>query len=431
MKHLLVLPAVMTAVGFTVGCSTTAEPLHSPTVAQNYWAEQGIRRVGEEFVHEGYMQNGVIVTPSKNWFFGQGASFSSSMAQGAPASQYTSSGVPVTDAEIRPIADVIASNPVSVHPPLPDGGQKLLVEGDTIDSISSQFGGMVRPDGATARRQGTARSLKEMQAYKALDIAGRYLEDGQTKTYERLDNLRAKQLMSAPEDGSFNPLRIMAHLDMMDPSLVQPINGRLYQGDDRTPVPLFDLGKANLKEKYMRELENFAADFHHVDNLIVVGGYTDPSGPPEINERLAKERSESVGYFLRTQGGLDDRVLLLYGRPQCCYVEPNTTERGRAMNRRAEISVRGLFLRVDASNSESLAKGLARAFRTMGGDETLGLRVYGVAPSDAEARQLALDMKAFLKSEQIGLERVGLGESAKGLRREIVVEIVEDFGDIK
>ncbi len=424
MKRAMMIVGALVGVS---GCATTEVEVMPPQHQfDRYWAENGIRQVGERYVHEGHIQNGVIVTPSTNWFFGQGEGFDPNAAPVRPEVAQGYDGVPVVD-----IPTEAPAHPghfhESVHPPQPNGGQMLMVENHGLDPISQEFGGGTTPGSQASLQRGTTRSLKEMQALEKLDVAGRYVEDGLHAPYARLDDMKARQLLSSPEDGTFNPLRILGYLEVMDPDTVTALETAVYTDDLRAPVPLFDLGKFNIKPDDALDLRRFADELHGYGNLVVVGGYTDPTGSTLFNKTLAHKRAQAVAEHL-VKSGMKEQVLYLFGRPQCCYVQPNDTEKNRALNRRAEISLRGQFVRVDASNSESLAKGLARVFKTMGGRSHLGIRVYGVAPDEEAAVALATDMQEFLTAPQVGVKNVGIGEAAQGSRREVILEIVKNFG---
>jgi outer membrane protein OmpA-like peptidoglycan-associated protein len=71
---------------------------------------------------------------------------------------------------------------------------------------------------------------------------------------------------------------------------------------------------------------------------VVIAGYTDSTGSQVENEKLARDRAESVASYFRGQG-VTFKEVLTGGRADCCPVAPNTTAEGRAENRRAEIWV--------------------------------------------------------------------------------------------
>jgi len=76
---------------------------------------------------------------------------------------------------------------------------------------------------------------------------------------------------------------------------------------------------------------------------LTITGYTDDttSGGTITNKSLAQQRAKSVFDFLVTLG-LDEKRTTLKASPLCCYVAPNTTDSGRALNRRVEIIITSL-----------------------------------------------------------------------------------------
>lgn len=74
------------------------------------------------------------------------------------------------------------------------------------------------------------------------------------------------------------------------------------------------------------------------DIRVEIGGHTDTQGPREYNEILSKLRAVTVMRYLADKGVAEDRMTVKgYGLSQ--PVAPNTTERGRAQNRRVEFRI--------------------------------------------------------------------------------------------
>ena len=76
---------------------------------------------------------------------------------------------------------------------------------------------------------------------------------------------------------------------------------------------------------------------------LVITGYTDntATGGTITNETLAQQRAQSVlNYLIRL--GADKNNIALNVSPLCCYIAPNTSESGRAKNRRTEVIVTSL-----------------------------------------------------------------------------------------
>ncbi|HUX54699.1 MAG TPA: OmpA family protein [Williamwhitmania sp.] len=104
-------------------------------------------------------------------------------------------------------------------------------------------------------------------------------------------------------------------------------------------IAYFETNKAILSEEEIGNLNEFVRDFNSKKetlfriNLI---GYTDSTGSKEYNLELSRKRAEAVrSYFVSI--GVKPRYIFLeyYGSEKA--IKTNTTEEGRALNRRVEI----------------------------------------------------------------------------------------------
>jgi outer membrane protein OmpA-like peptidoglycan-associated protein/opacity protein-like surface antigen len=69
---------------------------------------------------------------------------------------------------------------------------------------------------------------------------------------------------------------------------------------------------------------------------IEIGGYTDSTGPAELNRELSQRRAEAVRQYLIEQGIAPERLIAVgYGEDQ--PIASNETREGRAQNRRVEL----------------------------------------------------------------------------------------------
>ncbi|HEV3250768.1 MAG TPA: OmpA family protein, partial [Puia sp.] len=71
---------------------------------------------------------------------------------------------------------------------------------------------------------------------------------------------------------------------------------------------------------------------------IQINGYTDNVGKTADNLLLSENRARSVVNYLKSKG-IDPRRLSFKGYGDAQPVSPNTTEAGRALNRRTELKV--------------------------------------------------------------------------------------------
>lgn len=101
----------------------------------------------------------------------------------------------------------------------------------------------------------------------------------------------------------------------------------------------FDTGSAVIKEGTAQEVEKMAELLKANENIHVeIQGHTDNTGDAATNERLSQARAESVVVMLRNLGISADR-LSAKGYGQNAPVADNSTEEGRAANRRISVRV--------------------------------------------------------------------------------------------
>ena len=104
---------------------------------------------------------------------------------------------------------------------------------------------------------------------------------------------------------------------------------------------LFDFGRYTLKPDAQVKLAKVSGILLTYPNLkLQVEGYTDNVGSDEYNQKLSQERADAVQAFLVTQGVQPDNISAQgYGKAQ--PVADNSTNSGRAQNRRVELVVSG------------------------------------------------------------------------------------------
>ena len=112
---------------------------------------------------------------------------------------------------------------------------------------------------------------------------------------------------------------------------------------------LFSSGSWEMKEAGKDVIAKLAVKLAPTQqNKLVVNGYTDnaPIGPAlaregvTSNEELSQKRAESVMNYLVSQGFKPDLVSA-HGYGEANPVAPNTTAKGRAQNRRVELTLGG------------------------------------------------------------------------------------------
>lgn len=70
---------------------------------------------------------------------------------------------------------------------------------------------------------------------------------------------------------------------------------------------------------------------------VKIAGYTDSCGDPIVNRSLSEQQAKKIADYLWHQG-VDTRILFPYGYGASNPIASNTTQKGRAQNRRIEIT---------------------------------------------------------------------------------------------
>ncbi|RMF15911.1 MAG: hypothetical protein D6761_07070, partial [Candidatus Dadabacteria bacterium] len=105
----------------------------------------------------------------------------------------------------------------------------------------------------------------------------------------------------------------------------------------------FERGEASLDPYTILALREAAQLLqNYPDARVLIEGFTDNTGSPEVNRRLSERRAEMAREYLVIVEGIDPERVDIAGRGATRFIAPNDTEEGRAMNRRVEISVFGL-----------------------------------------------------------------------------------------
>jgi OOP family OmpA-OmpF porin len=107
---------------------------------------------------------------------------------------------------------------------------------------------------------------------------------------------------------------------------------------------LFEVGKAELKPEgkvKIQEYRDRAAGELSSAEKVVITGYTDNVGEKDFNVTLSQQRAEAVRDTLISLGA-DPKKFQVIGAGETKPIADNSTEEGRAKNRRVEVEVLGL-----------------------------------------------------------------------------------------
>jgi outer membrane protein OmpA-like peptidoglycan-associated protein len=102
----------------------------------------------------------------------------------------------------------------------------------------------------------------------------------------------------------------------------------------------FDTGRADIKPNLRSVLDSFANGLRDDPTTrIRIIGHTDSTGSDAINDPLSLQRARSVGSYLADRG-IDPGRIEAIGRGEHEPIADNSSEAGRAKNRRVEILLR-------------------------------------------------------------------------------------------
>ncbi|MVN92171.1 OmpA family protein [Mucilaginibacter aquatilis] len=102
---------------------------------------------------------------------------------------------------------------------------------------------------------------------------------------------------------------------------------------------LFDVNKTALKSAAQTNLSNLATSLtNNPQTNILIVGHTDNTGSAELNQDLSVRRAESVKSYISSHGVSGSR-LTTSGKGFNEPIADNSTEAGRAQNRRVEIVI--------------------------------------------------------------------------------------------
>ena len=102
---------------------------------------------------------------------------------------------------------------------------------------------------------------------------------------------------------------------------------------------LFKTGKSDLSQSSRDALNNFATSLlENPQTDVTINGHTDNTGSRAVNEKLSKERAQSVANYLIGKG-VPSKRLTTNGLAYDVPVADNSTAAGRAQNRRVEVYI--------------------------------------------------------------------------------------------
>ncbi|GJD19111.1 hypothetical protein RIVM261_040670 [Rivularia sp. IAM M-261] len=100
----------------------------------------------------------------------------------------------------------------------------------------------------------------------------------------------------------------------------------------------FSFNSAEIKPADISQIKSLWSKAKDGKGKVVIAGHTDDLGGEEYNQELSQKRAENIAKILQ-QIGIDNRYqVTIQGFGETKLVAKNTTEQGRALNRRVQIS---------------------------------------------------------------------------------------------
>lgn len=126
--------------------------------------------------------------------------------------------------------------------------------------------------------------------------------------------------------------------------ILDPREADVYVDDLRLLIRLksirFPVGKSVIQpENYelLGKVQRVIRMFGSVD--IIIQGHTDSTGSEKINEQISEQRADAVRHFLVADDTLSYDRIIAVGYGSMRPIAPNTSKKGRAMNRRIDLMI--------------------------------------------------------------------------------------------
>lgn len=209
-----------------------------------------------------------------------------------------------------------------------DGTSTVIFINDAtrIKASSGLFGGSKSKLGATSLLNGIPVEVKTMQAGSVLLASQVKFKNGDLKTANMIRNGTAQGF--AEQTAATQALRgRMGDIDKYNIKNTTNVN--------------FDTGKAVLSAEAKNALCATAASAEATENaLLLVVGYTDSTGPDELNQTLSEKRANSViNHLQQACRWKPYRMLTPTGMAKADPLASNDTEEGKAQNRRVAVNI--------------------------------------------------------------------------------------------
>lgn len=205
-------------------------------------------------------------------------------------------------------------------------GSMSIGEGEMVGNGISQLPNIDVFFETSSGEDGDSQGGKTEETETETDVAEQYKEQALSESEQM-----AEQIEQQIEAGG---LQNQVEVDFNAEYVILTLNGAI----------LFDSAKANIREDAQPLIAKIGTILENYDsNVIEIEGHTDNvpihSSKYENNNVLSMYRALSVADFIRDNTTLDPALIKSSGRGEYVPVADNTTEEGRARNRRVEIKV--------------------------------------------------------------------------------------------
>ncbi len=120
----------------------------------------------------------------------------------------------------------------------------------------------------------------------------------------------------------------------------KPVEETIATGNDTLRIP-FDVNSSRLKQAAGFLPDSILSQvLARPYKSIFIAGYTDSTGPRQLNKALSLHRAHAVADWLLETGKIPTAKIHLAGRADENPIAPNTSPEGRGLNRRVEIIIR-------------------------------------------------------------------------------------------
>ena len=102
-------------------------------------------------------------------------------------------------------------------------------------------------------------------------------------------------------------------------------------------ISMFDFNKDEIKPEAKTSLTGLGVILKKYDKIdFIINGYTDNVGTDDVNQSLSQRRADAAKSLFESNGVSGGRMQT-NGKGAANPIEPNTTEEGKAANRRVEL----------------------------------------------------------------------------------------------